>query len=94
MYLTHRMFCRTLKSDRPVRFKFLKLLRILKYTVIAMKIFWLDGGLHAEPETAEEGKALQIVYYSAQRSSSVADVPLGPKTSAGASTERSSQPSS
>ena len=34
-----------------------------------MKIFWWQGGLHAEPETPEEGKAMRALYDAARRTS-------------------------
>jgi len=32
-----------------------------------MRIFWWQGGLHFEPETAEEGKAMRLLYGNASR---------------------------
>jgi hypothetical protein len=32
-----------------------------------MQIFWLNGGLHAEAETPEEGDALNLLYNAAKR---------------------------
>jgi hypothetical protein len=34
-----------------------------------MKVFWWQGGLHAEPESPEEGKALMLLWKSIHRSS-------------------------
>jgi hypothetical protein len=34
-----------------------------------MKVFWWQGGLHAEPESAEEGKAMMLLWNSVQRTS-------------------------
>lgn len=55
-----------------------------------MKVFWWQGGLHAEPETAEEGKAMRLLYDSIKRTSIAADGDDGPKqcTGGGRSTSR------
>jgi hypothetical protein len=34
-----------------------------------MRIFWLQGGLHFEPDTPEEGQALRVVFETSARSS-------------------------
>lgn len=34
-----------------------------------MKVFWLDGGLHAEPESTEEHNALSLIYHAVRRTS-------------------------
>jgi transposase-like protein len=38
-----------------------------------MKVFWWQGGLHAEPETPEEGRALRLLYDAACRTSIAAE---------------------
>lgn len=44
-----------------------------------MKIFWWQGGLHVEPETPEEGKAMQTLYKAAKRWSIAGEGGRGPK---------------
>jgi hypothetical protein len=44
-----------------------------------MKVFWWQGGLHAEPETSEEGRALRVLYDSAKRWSIAAEGSSSPK---------------
>jgi hypothetical protein len=34
-----------------------------------MKVFWLNGGLHAEPESTEEHAALSVIYRSVRKTS-------------------------
>jgi hypothetical protein len=34
-----------------------------------MKVFWLNGGLHAEPESTEEHAALSLIYRSVRKTS-------------------------
>ena len=34
-----------------------------------MRIFWYQGGLHAEPESPEEGRAMRLVWDSVKRAS-------------------------
>ena len=46
-----------------------------------MKCFWWQGGIHIEPESAEEGKAMRLLYDAAKRTSIAADGGDGPKTS-------------
>jgi hypothetical protein len=48
-----------------------------------MKVFWLDGGLHAEPETPEEGQALHVIFESAKRDPINPECPMVPKTAIG-----------
>lgn len=38
-----------------------------------MRVFWWQGGLHLDPETAEEGKALQVLCDSSYRTTIGAD---------------------
>jgi hypothetical protein len=46
-----------------------------------MRIFWYQGGLHAEPETPEEGMAMRLLFEGAQRSTIGAiEAGEGPKT--------------
>jgi hypothetical protein len=60
-----------------------------------MKIFWLDGGLHAEPETADEGRAMKILFESAKREGITGDdqKTAKPEGSGCRSTARSSEQS-
>ena len=34
-----------------------------------MRIFWYQGGLHAEPESPEEGGAMRLIWDSIKRAS-------------------------
>ena len=34
-----------------------------------MKAFWWQGGIHLEPETPEEGRAMRLLYDSVKRTS-------------------------
>jgi len=44
-----------------------------------VKVFWWQGGLHAEPETVEEGKAMRLLYDTVRRFSIAAKGGDGPK---------------
>ena len=50
-----------------------------------MKVFWWQGGLHAEPETPEEGRAMQLLFENCKRSSIAADGEAGAKAAKGQS---------
>jgi len=52
-----------------------------------MKVFWWQGGLHAEPETPEEGRALRMIYDATKRWSIAGKGGNGPKVT-GASLSR------
>lgn len=45
-----------------------------------MKIFWWQGGLHAEPETAEEGAAMRLLSDAVRSTSIGAGNNMGPKS--------------
>jgi hypothetical protein len=46
-----------------------------------MRIFWYQGGLHAEPETPEEGMAMRLLFEGARRSTiGATEAGEGPKT--------------
>jgi len=44
-----------------------------------MKVFWLDLGIHIEPETIEENKALQLIWDSVKKTSTGEGDISGPK---------------
>jgi hypothetical protein len=44
-----------------------------------MKVFWWQGGIHVEPETPEEAKAMRTLYDAAKRSSIAAEGSSEPK---------------
>jgi hypothetical protein len=46
-----------------------------------MKVFWWQGGLHAEPETSEERKAMALLLGSAQLTSIANADDSGPSAS-------------